>query len=188
MSIETLLLPAGSIAAVAAVVGVVAYKLVFSRSIAPTPSTSVETSVPTVSESSILESAKEIQPVHVEEAEPVQEPAQVSPVVLSVPIVEAPEPFPEESRAPIATLVPQMSTSIPTDVTAVTNIASPVENATPALVIPTPKRRARAPRRLPTSGGTKRKRIARPKEIMTPSSVTIADPVGIAGQQPQAEQ
>src|SRR2546428_10744163 len=45
-------------------------------------------------------------------------------------IQEAPAPFPEENATP-------SSTSVPTDITAITSMVGPVENIAPVLVIPT---------------------------------------------------
>ena len=109
-------------------------------------------------------------------AEPISAPSSF------VAVAEAPPPFPEDS--PTAN-----STSIPVDITAVSNIANPTEIAAPALVINTPKRRTRA-RRLPTEpGAPRRRRATKPKEISaTPGTV---DPVSIptqVGDQPAQNQ
>lgn len=161
----TLLLLAGWAAAIAAI-AVAAVKGFSSVTPATTAvfaqaSTVAIEDVPTVqpSESSGIE---------VPAAEPILAP------FVSAAVAEAPPPFPEESH-------PAASTSIPVDITAVTNIANPTDIAGPVLVINTPKRRTRT-RRLPSDpNAPRRRRTPKAKAIATtPGTV---DQVSIPTQQ-----
>jgi hypothetical protein len=102
----------------------------------------------------------EIPSIHVEQPVSVSEtesspPATAIPIA-SAPVPEAPAPFSEE-------LVSPPGTSTPTDVTALSNIASPTDGTTSGvLVIPTPKRRTRT-KRLPADGS-----IVTPRKRRTP--------------------
>ncbi|MGI0085633.1 MAG: hypothetical protein ACREBQ_11180 [Nitrososphaerales archaeon] len=147
-----------------------------------------------------VESRAQTQATDVKEKEvvPTQEPsfAALTPATVSAasaPIQEAPAPFPEESTS--TTAVPT-----PTDVTALANIASPVDAASHAvLVIPTPKRRVRT-KRLPTGASPpvpRKRRSARNKptipetptftetdqSFIEPQAFTEAQSTGTAGQQ-----
>lgn len=97
-------------------------------------------------------------------------PVQLSTVpTMSAPLVEAPPPFEEPETAFTRTEI--SSTPLPTDVNAVANFASPVENATPALVIARPKRTRKT-----TPNGTRRKRAPRVKQTL-PTPETLIAPV-----------
>ncbi len=121
----------------------------------------------------------------VEKTEPIQEAPTTQPVltsaVASAPIGEAPPPF-EEPQATFGS-TPVSSTAIPTDITAVTNISNPVENAGPVLVIAKPKRARRATKRLPTNGTPRRKRSAQ-----TMPELTAPESIAPSGQQNQDSQ
>ena len=178
---ETLLLLAGSVIAVA-VIGMVAYRGFTGRkstgamgavsSSISTPISSVATEVPQPEPTPIAT---------VEEAPKMEEPtvqSQVAPQTIAIPIAsavveEAPPPFPEESQK-----ITSNGTQIPTDVSAVSNIANPTDLAAPVLVIATPKIKApRAPRkRLPTSStpGTTTPRRRRSTKSKIAPQVTVA--------------
>ncbi len=106
---------------------------------------------------------------------PTEEVAAVQPVqtdsIATVPIQEAPAPFPEEQMP--------SSTSIPTDITAVGNAIGPSEIVAPLLVIPTPKRRStrRSTKRLPShtamgEAPIRRSRRTKTHSVQSPETVT----------------
>ena len=124
----------------------------------------------------------EVPAVQPSETASIEAPAAEPVSVPSSLVAEAPPPFPEDGPT-------TSSTSIPVDVTAVSNIANPTEIAAPALVINTPKRRTRT-RKLPTDpSAPRRRRATKPKQISaTPGTV---DPVSIptqVGDQPAQNQ
>lgn len=195
---ETLLLLAGSAIAIA-ILGLVAYRGFSGRktvpagtvpSLAPesnnntTPATvsmapsQSSTSSEQASASPEVESTSAPLQTMVETPQVVSAPAEMASIPVSVASVpaqeEAPPPFPEEQNTP--------KTSIPTDVTAVSNISSPAEGATPVLVISTPKPKApRASRkRLPTSAApgavAPRRRRSSTKAKVSAPQVTVVQP------------
>lgn len=193
---ETLLLLAGSVIAVATI-GMVAYRGFTGRKTAApigaissssisTPVASVATEVPQhAAEPTPIASVQET-PKQVDEpiVQPQASPQTIAIPLASAPVEEAPPPFPEES--PKTT---NNGTSIPTDVSAVSNIANPTDLATPVLVIATPKIKApRAPRkRLPTSatpGTTTPRRRRTTKSKISAPQVTVAAPETTAAPSP----
>ena len=205
--VETLLLLAGSVAAIGAV-GLVAYRGFSSKKMVVGPNEEMSavvtntstiqpveeaSTIPKVQMESIpfVAQAPAIQAEHVVSSSPEPSPiplatAPAVPVVETVP--EAPAPFAEDF-AP--------KTSVPTDVGAVSNFAGPTETAiAPVLVIQAPKlKRTRTTRRrLPTSASTpgapasaesaasaltapRRRRTSRAKTVATPSSVPTPEPM-----------
>ncbi|MHB8566125.1 MAG: hypothetical protein ACYC7D_10860 [Nitrososphaerales archaeon] len=174
---ETLLLLGGSAIAIAIVI-IVAYRGSPGRK---TVSMSAFSPVSTATEAVGPVQTSAEQPVIAEHAVTTIETPYVEPAtneIVAVPPAmatlatpeEAPPPFPEESSS---------RASIPTDVTAVSNIASPTESATTSLVISTPKlKTARASRkRLPTSttpGSTAPRRRRASTKAKTSAQVSIA--------------
>jgi hypothetical protein len=175
MGIETLLLPGGVTLAVA-LFWIALYKGIFSRS-APTTTMAQ----PSIEELPFVTapSTERISAESVQVPTPTQ--TIVTSTVVTAPIAEAPAPFEEPQ---IAFTNPAISsTPLPTDTTAVTNIASPVENLGPVLVIARPRRTRSASKRLPTDGTPRRKRSTRVKQV-----VTAPEPLGIPGQQNEISQ
>ncbi len=91
---------------------------------------------------------------------------------MSAPLFEAPPPFEEPETA--FTRPEVSSTPLPTDVNAVSNFASPVENAAPALVIARPKRTR--VRKTSPDGTPRRKRMPKVKQTL-PAPDPIVSPV-----------
>lgn len=89
---------------------------------------------------------------------------------MSAPLFEAPPPFEEPETA--FTKQEISSTPLPTDINAVSNFASPVENASPALVIARPKR-TRA-RKTSPDGTPRRKRAPRVKQTLPAPDPIVA--------------
>jgi cytoskeletal protein RodZ len=176
MGIETLLLPAGVTLAVA-LFWIAHYKGIFSHSTSTT--TTVQPSVE--GQPLVAESVPERITTEPEQEAPAPTQVIMTSAVATAPIAEAPAPFEEPQTAFTNPAI--SSTALPTDTTAVSNIASPVENIGQMLVIARPKRTRRATKRLPTSGVQKRKRSTRAKPIMTGS-----ESLGISGQQNEANQ
>ena len=90
--------------------------------------------------------------------------------VTPSPVQEAPAPFPEEEEHASS----PAPTGMPTDVTAVDNVISPVDIVSPVLVIPTPKRRSprRTSKRLPhlaTPGSVPARRRRASKKAAQPA-------------------
>lgn len=148
MDISTaLLLLAGSVAtAVPIAVAVAAYRGVFGTGQAQTVKASVISQISQAGNDAIQ--TQPITQVKMEDSKTQQ-------------IQEAPAPFPEDSIS--STRSPTSTTSVPTDIGAITGMSSVAASASPMLVIATPKRRKRSttPRRLPsttTPSGTPRKR------------------------------
>lgn len=176
MGIETLLLP-GGVALAVALFWIALYKGVFSRSASTTTMAQ-----PSIEAQPIVTAPIPAKPV-AEFAQEIPAPPQVTmtSTIAIAPIAEAPLPF-EESQT--AFTDPSISsTPMPTDTTAVTNIASPVENVGPVLVIARPKRARRATKRLPTNGAPKRKRSTQAKP-----DVAVSEPQVISGQQNEPSQ
>lgn len=169
----TLLLLAGWAAAIAAI-AVTAVKGFSSV----TPTTTVAF---THAPAAAIEEVPAVQPSETATTEaPAVEP--ISAPTYAVALAEAPPPFPEESHN-------TSSTSLPVDVTAVTNIANPTDIAAPVLVINTPKRRTRA-RRMPSDpNAPRRRRTPKAKAITATPTITATpgavDQVSIP---PQSEQ
>ncbi len=190
MAIETLLLLAGS-PAVAAAIAITAYALVSRRKRA----SSVQVTQSDESQLVISHEESASKPFTSVDHAPSNSPTQVLPIpavnaanvpVASAPLQEAPAPFPEEVN-------PTSSTSTPTDVTALVNMTSPMQGASPTvLVIPRPKRRSRA-KRLPgetPSVAPRKRRSTRSKSIVPEATFTETQPSfaettssGSAGQQ-----
>ena len=90
--------------------------------------------------------------------------------MMSAPLIEAPPPFEEPETA--FTRPEVSSTPLPTDVNAVSNFASPVENAAPALVIARPKR-SRA-RKTSPDGTPRRRRAPKVKQTLTAPDTIVS--------------
>ena len=183
MIIETVLLLAGS--AVAAVaIAIAAYVGVSKRhassSIVAVSDVSQSFSV-NAEDSAVQTQRPEIKARNSVAQEPSVSPSAASSVsVASAPIQEAPSPFPEESFS-------STRTSAPTDVSALANIASPVDTTTRGvLVIPTPKRRVRT-KRLPTGASppVPRKRRGPRNKPIVPETTTFTETAQSFGETPQ---
>ncbi|HKW03925.1 MAG TPA: hypothetical protein VJN71_01380 [Nitrososphaerales archaeon] len=163
---DTFLIIAGS-AAAAVCITIAAYLAFSDRKEKSTMiATSIESQTTPSIQSQQPEVNSEIPSVHVEQPVSISETEsshQITAIpVASAPVPEAPAPFSEE-------LISPPGTTTPTDVTALSNIASPTDGTTSGvLVIPTPKRRART-KRLPADGSivTTRKRSSRKKPVIT---------------------
>jgi hypothetical protein len=191
MNIETLLFSVET-AIIAAGLGTIAYKLLTPRSRAP--AIPIKPAVIQAPQTVLTTS----EPAQVEAIQPdlpvgalTQQVVSPAPFPLStMPTTEAPDPFPEEPKPLIEAPAPVMSTTLPTDVSAVANISSPVDNATPVLIIPAPKRRGRSPRKMSSAGVTapRRKRTPKPKTLPTTTAVEqLGIPVQEQSQEPSAQ-
>jgi len=163
--LETLLLLAGSAAAVAAV-GLASYRSVSGRKMAK--SSTFETTV-TVPQSAAAPNESVVEdpsaPLQIESQIPQQSSsiasAESAPIASSIPLASAPEAPAKEQEVPEAPApFPEdfaPKASVPTDVGAVGNFSSPAEAAiAPVLVVQAPKvKRTRSTRRkIPTSAST----------------------------------
>ena len=175
MGLESLLLPAG-IALGTALIWTASFKGLFSRSAKSTGTVQVG-STPVMIEP--IHTVPTVEPVHEEIT--IQEPIVIAPVASTASITEAPSPFDQPQTAFTNPVI--SSTALPTDVTAVTNIASPIDNAGPILVIARPKRARRTAKRLPTDGTPKRRRNTRAK-----ASLPATESLGVTGQQNEINQ
>jgi hypothetical protein len=169
----TILLLAGWAAAIAAMVAILAKG--FSRPAMQIASVSVQHIANKVPD----------QPPATPHSEPLQQPSStiaaeaVLPLSVATAASEAPPPFPEDAQT-------SSQTPIPTDISAVTNIANPAGLGAPALVVPIPKRRTRT-KRLPTDGAPRRKRTPRAKPIVQTPSTVEQSPLPEAPQRQQPD-
>jgi len=168
MGVETLLLLAGSVVTVAAI-AIAAYRGAFgTKHVTATtqPQFSDPHPITQIEQHEVIATQPPSVPGSIANETAAATPVEIGAPMATAPIQEeAPAPFPEDSIA-------STGTSIPVDITAVANIASPAETAaSPVLVIAAPKRRTRssAGKKLPTSAtGTtapRRRRSSRGKPI-----------------------
>lgn len=183
MGIETLLLESGIAFGVALLCAAV-YKGVSAQpkqtgNLAQSVESPVDTP-PTTSRAQSMEATPFAEPL----AEFSQEtPKAETPIVpmTSATLVEAPAPFEEPQTA--FTKPEISSTPLPTDVSAVSNIANPVENASPALVIARPKR-ARRTRKASPDGTPRRRRVPKLTQPLPMADATeTADTAVMSAQQ-----
>ena len=173
MGIEMLLLQAGTAFGVALLCAAVYRGITSHTKTSKTFSKPAQSALDTTS---IVPTARAVQEIPVAETPMTSQEAPASPTsivtTMSAPVFEAPPPFEEPETAFTRSEI--SSTPLPTDINAVSNFASPVENAAPALVIGRPKR-TRA-RKASADGTPRRKRTPKVKQTL-PAPDPIVAPV-----------